>query len=142
MDARVPRAAGGGGRADRFLHSEQRLSRRGSRPARRALLAGSPLVQAVLPYEPYYKLQSSLLGLAVDAEAAAAGHGVEPGPVRGGRGGDGSSRLKSSARKSSGADRSPFGPVVRVLAAGGLDGAGAAAGRADCGAGTPARAGE
>src|ERR1035441_7418834 len=32
-------------------------------------LQRSPLVQAVLPYEPYYKLQSSLLGLAVNAQA-------------------------------------------------------------------------
>ena len=33
-----------------------------------AALAGNALVQAVLPYEPYYKMQSSLLGLAVNAQ--------------------------------------------------------------------------
>ena len=78
-------------------------------------LAGNALVQAVLPYEPYYKVQSSLLGLAVDAAAAAARHGVEPGLVRGGCGGGGSA-VAALGAKIIGRDQSAFGPVLRVLA--------------------------
>ena len=38
------------------------------------LLSANALVQAVLPYEPYYKLPSSLLGLAVEQQALPPGH--------------------------------------------------------------------
>ena len=67
-----------------------------------------------MPYEPYYKLQSSLLALAVD-RAAAAGHGAEPGAVRGRRGDRRFGRLKALGGTILSQDQSPFGPVVRVL---------------------------
>jgi len=77
-------------------------------------LAGNPLVQSVIPYEPYYKIQASLLGLAVEQKylpataqlnlglfAASAAQTIQQIEKLGGR-------IVAQ-------DRSPFGPVVRVL---------------------------
>ncbi len=52
-------------------------------------LAGSPLVQAVLPYEPYYKLQSSLLGLAVNGQTLPPGTALNLGLFAADAAGDG-----------------------------------------------------
>ena len=49
-------------------------------------LSGNPLVQAVLPYQPYYKLQSSLLGLAVNAQPLPPGTALTLGVFAVGRG--------------------------------------------------------
>ena len=80
-------------------------------------LAGNPLVQAVLPFEPYYKLQPSLLGFAVTrpqaplppgtalnlglfaADAAATEH-----------------TLETLGAKIMATESSPFGPILHVLA--------------------------
>ncbi len=101
-------------------------------------LAGSPLVQAVLPYEPYYKVQSSLLGLAVEQQPLPPGTALNLGLFAADAAAT-EAQIEKLGAKIIGRDRSPFGPVVRVLAAGGLDGAGAVARRADRRAGRTAR---
>src|ERR1017187_6167799 len=78
-------------------------------------LQRSPLVQAVLPYEPYYKLQSSLLGLAVNAQALPPGTALTLGlfaadAATAERG------IEQLGAKIIGRDRSAFGPILRVLA--------------------------
>ncbi|MGA2248307.1 MAG: LamG-like jellyroll fold domain-containing protein, partial [Verrucomicrobiota bacterium] len=77
-------------------------------------LAGNPTVQAVLPYEPYYKLQSSLLGLAVNGEPLPPGTALTLGLF----GGDPTAvaEIQALGVPIIGRDQSPFGPVVRVLA--------------------------
>jgi subtilisin-like proprotein convertase family protein len=78
-------------------------------------LAGSPLVQAVLPYEPYYKLQPSLLGLAVAQEPLPPGTALNLGLFAA----DAPATeliLEKLGAKIIGRDRSAFGPVLRVLA--------------------------
>jgi alpha-tubulin suppressor-like RCC1 family protein/subtilisin-like proprotein convertase family protein len=78
-------------------------------------LAGSPLVQAVLPYEPYYKLQSSLLGLAAGGQTLPPGTALNLGlfatdaPVT-------EQQIENLGAKIIGRDQSAFGPVLRVLA--------------------------
>ncbi len=86
------------------------------RRAARATLAGNALVQAVLPYEPYYKMQSVAARPGGEPAAVAAGRGAGSGFVRGGRGGDGSSKSQTLGAKIIGRDHSAFGPVLRVLA--------------------------
>lgn len=78
-----------------------------------AQLAGNPAVQAVLPYEPYYKLQSSLLGLAVNQEKLPPGttltlglFGSDPKAV---------AEIEQMGVPIVGRDQSPFGPIVKVL---------------------------
>jgi len=77
------------------------------------LLAASPLVQAVLPYEPYYKLQPSLLGLAVAQKPLPPGTQLTLGLFSAG-----AADTEAQIEKMGGAilarDRSPFGAVVRV----------------------------
>ena len=76
-------------------------------------LAGDPLAQSVIPYEPYYKIKSSLLNAAVAHETLPDGAVLTLG------------LFASSAPQTIAAitnlggriltyDRSPFGPVVRV----------------------------
>src|ERR1035437_2117937 len=80
-----------------------------------AMLAGSALVQAVLPYEPYYKLQPSLLGLAVAQEPLPPGTALNLGLFAA----DAPATeliLEKLGAKIIGRDRSAFGPVLRVLA--------------------------
>jgi subtilisin-like proprotein convertase family protein len=78
-------------------------------------LAGSPLVQAVLPYEPYYKLQSSLLGLAAGDQALPPGTALNLGLFAA----DAAATEQEIEKLGAiiiGRDRSAFGPVLRVLA--------------------------
>ena len=76
-------------------------------------LRGSPLVQAVLPYEPYYKVQSSLLGRAVAQQPLFIGQALTLGLFP-----DGAEATVAQIEKMGGVvlgrDRSPFGPIVRV----------------------------
>jgi subtilisin-like proprotein convertase family protein len=78
------------------------------------VLAGNPLVQAVLPYEPYFKVQASLLDLAVNQKPLPPGKVLTLGLFA-----DGAEATLAQIRKLGGqilgTDRSPFGPVVRVL---------------------------
>jgi subtilisin-like proprotein convertase family protein/sugar lactone lactonase YvrE len=76
-------------------------------------LRGSPLVQAVLPYEPYYKVQPSLLAKAVAGENLPIGQVLTLGLFA-----DGAEQTEAAIEKMGGVilarDRSPFGQVVRV----------------------------
>ncbi len=78
-----------------------------------AALAGNSLVQAVLPYDPYFKVQSSLLGLAVKQQPLAKGTYLTLGLFS-----DGATATAAQIQKLGGivvaTDRSPFGPIVRV----------------------------
>ncbi len=78
-------------------------------------LAGNPLTQAVLPYEPYYKLQPSLLGLAVEQKALPPGTALNLGLFAADAGAT-EQQLEALGAKIIGSDQSPFGPVLRVLA--------------------------
>jgi len=77
-------------------------------------LAGNPLTQAVIPYEPYYKIQSSMLTLAVGQMALPDGAALNLGLF-----GDNAQQTIQEIEKLGGKvlaqDRSPFGPVVRVI---------------------------
>ena len=77
-------------------------------------LSGNPLVQAVLPYEPYYKLQSSLLGLAVNESTLPAGTALTLGLFA--TDPDAEAEVEKAGAKLVGRDQSPFGQVLRVLA--------------------------
>ena len=78
-------------------------------------LTGNALVQAVLPFEPYYKLQPSLLGLAVNQQPLPAGTALNLGlfaadaatTVR---------QIEALGGKIMATEPSPFGPVLHVLA--------------------------
>jgi subtilisin-like proprotein convertase family protein len=77
-------------------------------------LSGNPLVQAVLPWEPYYKLQPSLLGLAVEQSPLPPGMALNLGLFA-------SDATAEAQVQKAGAtivarDRSAFGPVLRVVA--------------------------
>lgn len=77
-------------------------------------LTGNPLVQTVLPYEPYYKLQSSLLGLAVNQQPLPPGMALTLGlfsddPTA-------AQEVQNLGAIILGRDQSPFGPVLHVLA--------------------------
>src|SRR5258706_2503319 len=76
-------------------------------------LAGDAQVQAVLPYEPYYKVQSSLLGLAVNQDSLPPGTYLTLGLFD-----DSAAATIAEIKKLGGIvlsqDRSPFGQMVRV----------------------------
>ncbi len=78
-------------------------------------LAGNALVQAVLPYEPYYKIQSSLLGLAVDRQPLPPGTALNLG-LFAADAATAEAQIAKLGAKIIGRDRSAFGPVLRVLA--------------------------
>ena len=78
-----------------------------------AALAGNPRVQAVLPYDPYYKVQSSLLGLAVKQQPLAQGTYLTLGLFNSGAAAT-IAQIEKLGGKIVGSDRSPFGPMVRV----------------------------
>ena len=79
------------------------------------LLSRNPLVQAVLPYEPYYKLQSSLLGLAVNEQPLPPGTALTLG-LFAADAATAEVQVEALGAKIIGRDQSPFGPVLRVLA--------------------------
>lgn len=76
-------------------------------------LAGAPDIQAVLPYEPYYKLDSKLLPLAVEKETLAPGQWLRVTAFPGQR-----DALVSGLARLSGEvlaeERTPFGPQLLV----------------------------
>ena len=80
-------------------------------------MRANPQTQAVLPYEPYYKLKPSLLKLAAAQEPMPAGSGLDVLLFA-----DGSAAtvaaLEDMGLKVMGEERSPFGPVVKVMAGG------------------------
>ena len=76
-------------------------------------LAGSPLVQAVLPYEPYYKVQTSLLQLAVDQKPLPGGTVLTLGLFANTAAAT-EGQIESMGGTVVGRDRSPFGPILRV----------------------------
>ncbi len=76
-------------------------------------LAGSPLVQAVLPYEPYYKVQTSLLQLAVDQKPLPGGTVLTLGLFANTAAAT-EAQIESMGGTVVGRDRSPFGPILRV----------------------------
>ena len=78
-----------------------------------AALAGNPLVQAVLPYEPYYKVQSSLLDAAVNQKPLPAGTYLTLG-LYGSSAAATEAQIQSLGGQIVGRDRSPFGTIVRV----------------------------
>jgi subtilisin family serine protease len=77
-------------------------------------LAADPSVQVVLPYEPYYKLQSSLLGLAVNGAPLPPGTALTLGLF----GADAAAmdELRHFGIPILQTDQSPFGPMLTVLA--------------------------
>src|SRR5665213_3496580 len=79
-----------------------------------AALAGNPLVQAVLPYEPYYKVQASLLGLAVSQKPLPPGTYLTLGLF------DDTAaatiaQIEELGGKVLSQDRSPFGQIVHII---------------------------
>jgi subtilisin-like proprotein convertase family protein len=106
--------AGAGGQIVSYIPNDAYLVE--LTPSEAGFLGDNTLVQAVLPYEPYYKLQPSLLSLAVadkpltpgtalnlvlfPADAVAAENGL----------------IALGARPIGPLEQSPFGPVLRVLA--------------------------
>ena len=76
-------------------------------------LAGNPLVQAVLPYDPYYKVQSSLLGLAVNQEPLPDNTYLTLGLFSGSAAAT-EAQIQKLGGEIVGTDRSPFGPVLHV----------------------------
>ena len=78
-------------------------------------LAGNGLVQAVLPYEPYYKLQYSLLGAAVSQQSLPPGTALSL-VLNAADEAAAEQQIEDAGARIIGRDQSPFGPVVRVLA--------------------------
>ena len=78
-------------------------------------LAGNRLVQAVLPYEPYYKIQSSLLGIAVNQQALPPGTALNLGTFAADEA-VAEQDIEKAGGKIIGHDRSPFGPTLQVVA--------------------------
>lgn len=78
-------------------------------------LAGNPLVQAVLPYEPYFKVRSSLLGRAVEQKPLVPGTVLTLGLFTATAEATEKQIEALGAKPIGKPDRSPFGPVVRVL---------------------------
>lgn len=77
------------------------------------MLAANPLVQAVLPYEPYYKLQPSLLGKAVNQQPLPAAQVLTLGLFNDGAAAT-TAQIEKLGGQIVGEDRSPFGPILRV----------------------------
>ena len=78
-----------------------------------AVLQGNAEVAAVLPFAPYFKLQSSLLGLAVAQKALPPEQVLTLGLFASGAGGT-VAQIEKMGGIIVATDRSPFGPVVRV----------------------------
>ena len=76
-------------------------------------LAAQPPVQSVIPYEPYYKIQSSLLGAAVNQNSLPAGAVLNLGLFAAGAP-QTIQQIEKLGGRILARDTSPFGPVVRV----------------------------
>jgi subtilisin-like proprotein convertase family protein len=77
-------------------------------------LAANPLAQAVIPYEPYYKVQSSLLALAVEQKPLPDDAMLNLGLFANGTQTT-IRQIEQLGGRVLAQDRSPFGPVVRVV---------------------------
>ena len=77
-------------------------------------LAGSSLVQAVLPYEPYYKIQSSLLDLAMNPQEPLPGGTVLTVALFAKDAAVTEPMFAKLGAQIVGRDNSPFGPILRV----------------------------
>ncbi len=102
--------AGAGGKVVSYIPNNALLVQLSSAGA--SVLAENSHVQAVLPYEPYYKVQSTLLGLAVNQKPLPAGTYLTLGLF-----GDGVAtvaQLEKLGAQILSRDRSPFGSLVRV----------------------------
>ncbi len=84
-----------------------------------SVLSGNALVQAVLPYEPYYKLQPSLLGLVVEDQPLPPGTGLTLG-LFGLNGMTPEQVLPANLFHIASVSQSPFGPIVSGVALGSL----------------------
>lgn len=76
-------------------------------------LAANPQVQSVIPYEPYYKIQAALLGLAVERKFLPANAQLNLGLFAA----DAAQTIQQIEKLGAqvvARERSPFGPVVRV----------------------------
>ena len=77
-------------------------------------LAGQPPVQSVIPYEPYYKISSALIGAAVQQQAL-----PDDAVLTLGLFADDATatidQIKNLGGTVVGTDRSPFGPILRVI---------------------------
>jgi subtilisin-like proprotein convertase family protein len=78
-----------------------------------AALAANAQMQAVLPFEPYYKIQASLLGLAVEQKPLPPAQVLTLGLYAAGAD-DTVAQIEKMGGAILATDRSPFGPVVRV----------------------------
>ncbi|HEY3760952.1 MAG TPA: S8 family serine peptidase [Verrucomicrobiae bacterium] len=78
-------------------------------------VATSPAVQSVLPYEPYYKIQYTLLGAAVNQTALPPDAKLTLG-LFSDTAAQTITQIQSMGAQIVGQDSSPFGPVVRVTA--------------------------
>lgn len=78
-----------------------------------ASLQGNPAVQAVLPYEPYYKVQSTLLGLAIKQEPLPPGMFLTLG-IYGPTAGATLAQIPKMGGTILSEDSSPFGLIVRI----------------------------
>jgi len=78
-----------------------------------AALTGNPLVQTVLPYAPYYKVQASLLGLAVNQKPLPADTYLTLGLLTASAAAT-EAQIQQLGGQILGRDRSPFGPVLHV----------------------------
>jgi subtilisin-like proprotein convertase family protein len=76
-------------------------------------LAAQPPVQSVIPYEPYYKIQSALLGAAVNQSSLPAGAVLNLGLFAAGAP-QTIQQIEQLGGRILARDTSPFGPVVRV----------------------------
>ncbi|HEV2694505.1 MAG TPA: S8 family serine peptidase, partial [Verrucomicrobiae bacterium] len=105
--------AGAGGTVVSYIPNNAFLVQVSSAGA--AVLADNTSVQAVLPYEPYYKVQASLLDLAINQKPLPAGTYLTLGLYSAGA--DATvTELEKMGAEIMGRDRSPFGPIVRVRA--------------------------
>ena len=103
--------AGAGGQVVSYIPNNAYLVQLTSAGA--AALTGNPLVQAVLPYEPYYKVQPSLLDAAVNQKPLPAGTYLTLG-LYGGSAAATEAQIQNLGGTVVSRERSPFGSIVRV----------------------------
>ena len=80
-------------------------------------ISADPRTQSVLPYEPYYKLDASLLKLAMEQPAVLPPNGALNVTVFADAYQSTIANLEKIGAITAGEDRSPFGPVLKVYAA-------------------------
>jgi len=103
--------AGAGGQVVSYIPNNAYLVQLTSAGA--AALTGNPLVQAVLPYEPYYKVQPSLLDAAVNQKPLPVGTYLTLG-LYGGSAAATEAQIQNLGGTVLSRERSPFGSIVHV----------------------------